>query len=33
VPRPAWHGVRDLGQWNPFLNLDPVWTDQFMAAE
>lgn len=37
VATPACDAMRDLGQWNPawdpFLNLDPVWTDQFMAAE
>lgn len=33
---PACDAMRALGQWNtawdPFFNLDPVWTDQFMAA-
>jgi alkylhydroperoxidase/carboxymuconolactone decarboxylase family protein YurZ len=33
---PACDRIRELGQWNdawnPFFELDPVWTDQFMAA-
>jgi len=33
---PAVDKIRALGQWNeawnPFLELDPVWTDQFMAT-
>ncbi len=33
---PACDRLRHLGQWNdawnPFFELDPVWTDQFMAA-
>lgn len=33
---PACDAMRALGQWNaawdPFFALDPVWTDQFMAA-
>jgi alkylhydroperoxidase/carboxymuconolactone decarboxylase family protein YurZ len=33
---PAIDKVRALGQWNqawdPFVELDPVWTDEFMAA-
>lgn len=33
---PACDKVRAIGQWNqawdPFYELDPVWTDQFMAA-
>jgi alkylhydroperoxidase/carboxymuconolactone decarboxylase family protein YurZ len=33
---PACDRLRDLGQWNdawnPFFELDPVWTDEFMAA-
>lgn len=33
---PACDRMRDLGQWNtawdPFFELDPVWTDVFMAA-
>ena len=33
---PACDKVRAMGQWNdawnPFLELDPVWTDQFMAT-
>ena len=36
VPTPACDKVRAIGQWNvawdPFLELDPVWTDQFMAT-
>jgi nitrite reductase/ring-hydroxylating ferredoxin subunit/alkylhydroperoxidase/carboxymuconolactone decarboxylase family protein YurZ len=35
-PTPAVDKVRAIGQWNqawdPFYNLDPVWTDQFMAT-
>ena len=33
---PACDKIRSLGQWNdawnPFFELDPVWTDEFMAA-
>ena len=33
---PACDKLREVGQWNsawdPFVELDPVWTDQFMAA-
>src|SRR5271166_465438 len=33
---PACDKVRAIGQWNdawnPFIELDPVWTDQFMAT-
>lgn len=33
---PACDKIRELGQWNeawnPFFALDPVWTDEFMAA-
>ena len=33
---PACDAMREIGQWNaawdPFFNLDPVWTEQFMAA-
>jgi alkylhydroperoxidase/carboxymuconolactone decarboxylase family protein YurZ len=33
---PACDKIRELGQWNeawnPFFDLDPVWTDQFMAT-
>lgn len=33
---PACDKMRQIGQWNqawdPFFDLDPVWTDQFMAA-
>ena len=33
---PACDKVRAIGQWNdawdPFVELDPVWTDQFMAT-
>ena len=36
VATPASDKVRAIGQWNdawdPFLELDPVWTDQFMAT-
>lgn len=36
VSTPACDKVRELGQWNdawsPFLELDPVWTDEFMAT-
>jgi alkylhydroperoxidase/carboxymuconolactone decarboxylase family protein YurZ len=35
-PTPACDKIRALGQWNdawdPFFDLDPVWTDQFMAT-
>jgi alkylhydroperoxidase/carboxymuconolactone decarboxylase family protein YurZ len=34
-PTPACDAMRKLGQWNaawdPFFQLDPVWTDEFMA--
>jgi alkylhydroperoxidase/carboxymuconolactone decarboxylase family protein YurZ len=36
VPTPACDKVKAIGQWNvawdPFLELDPLWTDQFMAT-
>lgn len=36
VATPACDAMRALGQWNPnwdpFFNLDPRWTDEFMAA-
>jgi alkylhydroperoxidase/carboxymuconolactone decarboxylase family protein YurZ len=36
APTPACDKVRAAGQWNvawdPFLELDPVWTDEFMAT-
>ena len=36
VPIPACDKVRAIGQWNdawnPFLELDPRWTDEFMAT-
>jgi len=36
VATPACDKVRAIGQWNdawnPFLQLDPIWTDQFMAT-
>lgn len=36
VPTPACDKMKAVGQWNvawdPFLELDPVWTDQFMAT-
>jgi alkylhydroperoxidase/carboxymuconolactone decarboxylase family protein YurZ len=36
VPTPACDKVRAMGQWNeawnPFVELDPLWTDQFMAT-
>lgn len=36
VATPACDKIRALGQWNdawnPFLDLDPVWTDEFMAT-
>jgi len=36
APTPAVDKIRAMGQWNeawnPFLELDPVWTDQFMAT-
>lgn len=36
VATPACDKVRAIGQWNdvwnPFVELDPVWTDQFMAT-
>ncbi|GAU85939.1 hypothetical protein BIWAKO_05887 [Bosea sp. BIWAKO-01] len=36
TPTPACDKIRALGQWNeawnPFFELDPVWTDAFMAA-
>jgi alkylhydroperoxidase/carboxymuconolactone decarboxylase family protein YurZ len=35
-PTPACDKMRSIGQWNvawdPFFELDPVWTDQFMAT-
>lgn len=35
-PTPAVDAMRKIGQWNiawdPFFELDPVWTDQFMAV-
>jgi alkylhydroperoxidase/carboxymuconolactone decarboxylase family protein YurZ len=36
APTPACDKMRAVGQWNmawdPFLELDPVWTDEFMAT-
>ena len=36
APTPACDKMKAVGQWNqawdPFLQLDPVWTDQFMAT-
>ena len=36
APTPACDKMKAMGQWNqawdPFLELDPVWTDQFMAT-
>ena len=36
VPTPTCDKVREVGQWNdawdPFVELDPAWSDQFMAA-
>lgn len=36
APTPACDRMRAIGQWNeawnPFFDLDPVWTDQFMAT-
>ncbi len=36
VPTPACDKIREMGQWNfawdPFLELDPTWTDEFMAT-
>ncbi len=36
TPTPACDRMKAIGQWNvawdPFFNLDPTWTDQFMAA-
>lgn len=36
APTPACDKVRAMGQWNdawnPFVELDPAWTDQFMAT-
>jgi alkylhydroperoxidase/carboxymuconolactone decarboxylase family protein YurZ len=36
VPTPACDKMRAVGQWNtawdPFFELDPVWTDEFMAT-
>jgi alkylhydroperoxidase/carboxymuconolactone decarboxylase family protein YurZ len=36
VPTPACDKMKAVGQWNvawdPFLEIDPVWTDQFMAT-
>jgi alkylhydroperoxidase/carboxymuconolactone decarboxylase family protein YurZ len=35
-PTPACDAMRAIGQWNtawdPFVELDPVWTDEFMAT-
>jgi alkylhydroperoxidase/carboxymuconolactone decarboxylase family protein YurZ len=35
-PTPAVDAIKKMGQWNtawdPFFELDPVWTDQFMAV-
>lgn len=35
-PTPSCDKMREIGQWNaawdPFFELDPVWTDQFFAA-
>ena len=34
--RPSWDKMKAIGQWNaawdPFYELDPVWTDQFFAV-
>jgi len=36
VPTPACDAMKAMGQWNtawdPFLGMDPQWTDQFMAT-
>jgi alkylhydroperoxidase/carboxymuconolactone decarboxylase family protein YurZ len=36
APTPACEKMKAVGQWNqawnPFLELDPIWTDQFMAT-
>ena len=36
VATPACDAMREIGQWNaawdPFFELDPVWTDEFMAT-
>jgi alkylhydroperoxidase/carboxymuconolactone decarboxylase family protein YurZ len=36
VPTPVCDKAREVGQWNtawdPFFNLDPVWTEQFIAT-
>lgn len=36
MPTPACDKIREIGQWNsawdPFLELDPTWTDEFMAT-
>jgi alkylhydroperoxidase/carboxymuconolactone decarboxylase family protein YurZ len=36
APTPACDRMREMGQWNnawdPFVALDPVWTDEFMAT-
>lgn len=36
VATPACDGMKEIGQWNeawnPFFELDPQWTDQFMAT-
>jgi len=36
VPTPVADKTREVGQWNtawdPFFNLDPLWTEQFMAT-
>src|SRR5262249_11115693 len=36
APTPACDKMREVGQWNtawdPFFELDPIWTDEFMAT-
>ena len=36
APTPACDRMKSIGQWNtawdPFLELDPLWTDEFMAT-
>ena len=36
LPTPACDKMREMGQWNaawdPFFELDPLWTDEFMAT-
>lgn len=36
IATPAWDKMKAIGQWNaawdPFLELDPAWTDEFMAT-